>query len=224
MKTIFIFLLIASGALYGEAFQKGAGSQYLMTSNGVSSKLSIYVSDYSHDVLGIEYYFHIESFFNERQMWQQYVFKINKVGPLTVEAGYIKTPELDKAEKLDEEHMNVSSGVRLEEFLFSKKSDFIKFQVGFENIETKAGSIETTHYQKINNGQTVDFWISEDVEPIGLVRLRSKNPKVKEQNYEIELVSLLTGVKRKIDPAKAVKLSEKGKSVIAEPLKKHFKQ
>ena len=52
------------------------------------------------------------------------------------------------------------------------------------------------------------------------MKLISKNPKVAQQNYEIELVSLLKNVKATIDPKKTVPLTKKGKAALAIPLKR----
>ncbi len=202
-----------------DVFESGSGSEFSMKSNGISSKLNIYITESSFTRLGIEYYFETSGFI-QKKMWQQFILGIHNDGPLSVEAAYVKTPELKKAEQLTSEYLNVNKGVKLEQFFFSNKSQIDKFKVGSENIEVPAGNLQATHYQKKNNGQVVDFWISDKVKPIGLVKLSSKNPKVMEQNYEIELVSLLVNVKATIDPKNSGPLTDEGKKALAIPLKK----
>lgn len=221
MKSfLFLFFfsisLIASGA---DEFVKGSGSEFSMNSNGVSSKLNIYISESSFSRLGIEYHFMTTGLI-QKQMWQQFVMGLHSDGPLSMEAGYVKTPELKKPEKLTSEYLNVNKGVQLDQFFFSKKSELDKYKIGVEKIEVPAGNLQATHYRKKNNGQVVDFWISDTVKPIGMVKLISKNSKVVEHNYEIELVSLLRNVKATIDPKKAVALTDEGKKALAIPLKK----
>lgn len=220
MKILSLVLLTLPFLAIAESFQKGTGSQFVMTAKGQSKvDLNIYVSESSFTRLGIEYYFAVGNGLFKTQMWQQYIFKIVDNGPLNIEAGYIKTPELDKSETLTEEYFHTNKGVQVNDFIFSKRSEINKYKIGQETIEVPAGSLIATHYQKKNNGQTVDFWISDIVKPIGLVKLISRNPKISKQNYLIELKSLLKNVKSEIDPKKSVPLSKKGKELLASPSK-----
>ncbi|MFT6068242.1 MAG: hypothetical protein ACJAT2_000009 [Bacteriovoracaceae bacterium] len=220
MKILIIFVAFVSQLGFAaDTFTSGSGSEFSMKSNGVTSKLNIYITESSFTRLGIEYYFETSGFI-QKKMWQQFILGIHNDGPLSVEAAYVKTPELKKAEQLTSEYLNVNKGVKLEQFFFSNKSQIDKYKVGSESIEVPAGNLQATHYRKKNNGQVVDFWISDKVKPIGLVKLSSKNPKVMEQNYEIELVSLLVNVKATIDPKKSGPLTDEGKKALAIPLKK----
>ncbi|MBK24328.1 MAG: hypothetical protein CME70_10060 [Halobacteriovorax sp.] len=221
MKKIILAVALSFSfyALSSETFVKGAGSEFKMNSNGVSSKLNIYITESSFTRLGIEYHFATSGLI-QKQMWQQFILGLNSDGPLSMEAGYVKTPELSKPEKLTSEYLNVNKGVKLDQFFFSKKKELQKYFIGNENIEVPAGNLQAAHYRKKNNGQVVDFWISEKVKPIGMVKLVSKNPKEMAQNYEIELVSLLRNVKATINPKEARPLTEKGKSALAIPIKK----
>lgn len=220
MKLFFIAVALLTQVAIGEdKFTIGSGSEFSMNSNGISSKLNIYITESSFTRLGIEYYFETSGFI-QKKMWQQFILGIHNDGPLSIEAAYVKTPELSKPEKLTSEYLNVNKGVKLEQFFFSNKSQIDKYKVGSESIEVPAGNLTAIHYRKKNNGQVVDFWISDQVKPIGLVKLSSKNPKVAEQNYEIELVSLLVNVKATIDSKKSRSLTEAGKKALAIPLKK----
>ncbi len=68
-------------------------------------------------------------------------------------------------------------------------------------------SLRTSHYQKEQDGHVVDFWISEEVKPVGLVKLISKSKKQKFNNYQIEITNLLKNVAAAIDPSQAMKMS-----------------
>jgi hypothetical protein len=50
-----------------------------------------------------------------------------------------------------------------------------KTLVGPETIKVKAGSFKTKHYrEKTPAGDNVDYWVSESVPPIGLVKMRAE--------------------------------------------------
>jgi hypothetical protein len=110
-----------------------------------------------------------------------------------------------------------SGGLQVNDFLFSNQAQLDKDKIGVETVEIAEGSTKATHYRTSRNGQTIDYWISDDAKPMGLVMLISKNPKKPEQNYGLELVNLMENVKAKILPEKAVPLSEKGKALLAKP-------
>ena len=208
-----LFSLIFSITLYAESFQKGAGSEFSLESNGVKSKLNIYITDSSFGKLGVEYFFDIGSGIFGKQMWQQYYLSLNENKEIGILAGYFKVPELSTPEKLTSEYYSKNKGVKLEGFLFSDRKELEKYKVGSSAVEVPAGVVFATHYRKKENGQQVDFWISEKVKPIGLVKLVSKG-KEKAQNYKIELQSLLRNVKASINPKEAKDLSEKGRSFL----------
>ena len=131
-------------------------------------------------------------------MWQQYQFKMKGNSPLEVIDGKILTSKFSKPQKMTNDVFSLNKGVGVDQFLFSDKSDIEKFKVGQGVIEVPAGKVQATHYRKKRDGQVVDFWISDQVKPIGLVKLISKSSQNPKQNYAIELKSLLVNVKPKI--------------------------
>ena len=55
---IYSLLLLLSLNLYAETFKQGTGSRYKMVSeNGATADLSIYISESSFTQLGVEYFF-----------------------------------------------------------------------------------------------------------------------------------------------------------------------
>jgi hypothetical protein len=220
MKTKFLFILcFFTSFAFAHEYKVGSGNKYDFTmKSGAKAELNIYVSESSFSKLGIEYHF-ISKGLIQTQMWQQFIFKIVDKEPLAIEAGYVKTQELPSPETLTSDYLYVNKGVQVNDFMFSKKSEIEKFKLKNELIEVAAGDVVATHYRKKNGGQTVDFWISDEAGAIGLVKLVSDNPQNPNQQYTIELKSLIKNVKPTIDPKKAVPLSEKGKSVLASPVK-----
>lgn len=140
-------------------------------------------------------------------------------GALKIIEGYIEAPELKGSQKLSNKHLTGYEGVQINDFLFKENKDIEGFYVGDEMLEVPAGTTETTHCRKSNQGQTVDFWIADQAKPIGLVKLISKSDIKANQNYTISLFSLLKNVSPKINSHKAKPLDERGKSFITTPLK-----
>jgi hypothetical protein len=168
--------------------------------------------------LGVEIHFGAGNLFITN-MWQQFHFKIVDSGPLMITAGYIKTDQKSKSEIMTKELFQQNHGVEVQDFLFSKKEQIQQFHIADELVEIPAGSIMAKHYRKKSNGQVVDFWISEKVLPIGLVKLVSKSDKIQTNNYSIELASLLKNVKSAIEPSKAIPLTGKTAKLLSKSKK-----
>lgn len=85
--------------------------------------------------------------------------------------------------------------------------------VGQETIATGAGRFKTKHYrQKGPAGDSLDFWVSEEVAPIGLVRLEGERKGIQQQqpiHFKIELVA--TGKNAKTTIVKAPKPFDEAK-------------
>jgi hypothetical protein len=210
-STAFLFLLTIN--VHAAQYTVGTGSEFKFTPDqGESAALSIYITDSSFTKLGVEYFLSAGSFI-KTELWQQFHLGLGQ-SVLTLDDGYILTAEMTKPEIMTKDFIgNHSDGVNVEDFFFSKGSAIEKFKIGIEKVEVPAGSITCTHYKRSNNGQSVDFWISDKAGDIGLVKLISKGNV--NQNYKIELMSLLKNVKAKIDPLQAVPLTEKGKSFLS---------
>jgi hypothetical protein len=198
----------------------GSGSEFKFYSEkGASASLSIYITESSFAKLGVEYFFSTGGVLGN-ETWQQYIMGIADKG-FSLDEGYIQSSNMLNAEIMTNEFKeNNNKGVKLEDFFFSKASDIEKFKIGVESIEVPAGTLMATHYQKKRDEQIVDFWISDSAGSIGLVKLISKGVTNNNQNYKIELLSLLKNVKAKINPKKAVPLTDKGRMFLGKPNKK----
>lgn len=211
MKKLLIIISLFSSTLFAgtKEYIVGNGSEFKLTlKKGEVVNLSIYFTESSFTKLGVEYFFSTGGLLGV-QAWQQYLLGIADKG-LSLDQGFIQSADMKNPEIMTKEFMeNNENGVNVEDFFFSKEADIEKLKIGMETIEVPAGSILSTHYQKKRAAQTVDFWISDKAGSIGLVKLISNGSA--NQNYTIELMSLLKNVKPKIVPKNAVPLSEKGK-------------
>lgn len=208
-KMLFFLLMITSISSNAKDYIVGSGSEFKLTDNNEKKvSLSIYVSESSFTKLGVEYFFSTGGFLGV-EAWQQFHFAIQDKG-LSLESGYIQSADMKKAEIMTKDFMNNNEkGVKIEDFIFTKDSEIEKYKIGTEIIEVPAGSMNATHYQKKRDNQTVDFWISDKAGVIGLVKLVSQGTG--EQNYKIELESLIKNVKTKINPKEATPLTDKGR-------------
>lgn len=215
-KLFLVFLISLN--LHASSFKVGEGSQFVMKSGDQKIDLNIYVSESSFSNLGVEIHFGAGDLFITN-MWQQFHFKIVDSGPLMITAGYIKTDQEAKSEIMTKELFQQNQGVEVQDFLFSKKEQIEKYHIADELVEVPAGSIMAKHYRKKSHGQVVDFWISDKVLPIGLVKLVSKSEKVKINNYSIELANLLKNVKPAIEPSQAIPLTQKTAKLLSKTKK-----
>lgn len=210
IKYLLLFLI----TFRSFAFTVGSGSEFKMTSNGgQQTNLSIYFVGVKDTELDIEYYFTTNSIFMPH-MWQQ--FKMQRTnGPIRIKKGFVKAGFNSDVEEMGKEHfeINKGQGVELSDFLINTKADIEKYFIGNEKVEVPAGSVMSRHYRQTKNGQTIDFWISDIVKPIGLVKLVSKNPKKSSHNYTIELSSLIKNVAAGIDPKKAKPMSKETRAM-----------
>lgn len=152
-------------------------------------------------------------------LWQQFVIGMKGERP-AVEAGYIQVG--DKAPMvLPKQHLVGIGGLDVSLFLVSEgdlrhgSTKDLK-HLGQETIATPAGKVSCVHYRVEKPAQQLDFWISDEAKPIGLVRMVSTGTQPSD-NYQLELQELLSGIAPKINPAKAGPLSDEMKAVLTRP-------
>lgn len=223
MNSFFLLFLILSVNTLAESisqnFPAGYGASYRIKIKKESNpiNLSIYVAGTKVDSVNVEYFMETKSIF-PIQVWQQFEIGINEKATVDIKKGFILTKDLSIPEIIPIEYLKgVSGGIQVSNFLFRDKAQLNKDKIGEEIVEIAAGTTKATHYRTSSNGQTIDYWISFNAKPIGLVMLISKSEKNEHQNYAIELTNLIENVKPKINPENAVPLSEKGKSLLAKP-------
>jgi hypothetical protein len=217
---LFVFFAFAVHAQnLSQSFPAGSGANYKirMGQDNTPIHLALYVAGTRVDSVHIEYFLETKGLLPV-QMWQQFEIGVAPGKSAEIRKGYVLTKELTQPETMPEAYLKgASGGLQVNDFLFSNQAQLDKDKIGVETVEIAAGSTKATHYRTSRNGQTIDYWISDDAKPMGLVMLISKNPKKPEQNYGLELVNLMENVKAKILPEKAVPLSEKGKALLAKP-------
>ena len=178
-----------------------------MTSQGQKVNLNIYVTAVADHQMSVEMHFGTGGLLG-MNMFQQFQMNLKGSSSVQVQKGYVLTPSSNAPEVMKDYMFHQNRGVQMNDFLFNKKEDIDGAFIGDETIEVPAGSLIAKHYRKSNNGQIVDFWISDVVKPIGLVKLVSTSSKEKFNNYSIELSSLLKNVAAKIDPNKAIPMTK----------------
>lgn len=201
-----------------QSFPAGAGAEYKikMKKDVTPIYLSLYVAGTRVDSVHLEYFLETRAILPV-QMWQQFEIGVTPKGA-EVRKAYVFARELAKPEIVPPEYLKgARGGIQVNDFLFSSEAELTKDKVGEETVEVAAGSTRATHYRTNNNGQTVDYWISKDAKPIGLVMLVSKSEKNDEQNYALELTRLIENIKPRILPESAVPLTENGKKFLAKP-------
>ncbi len=193
-------------------FKVGEGSSFILNTENRNIDLNVYVADRKKSSLDIEMHFGANGLIPVN-MWQQFEFKLAKNRPIEISQGLLLVKGDKNPEIMPKAMFKQKEGVQVQDFLFSSKDELSKNFVGDELVETPGQTFIAKHYRRKNGEQVVDFWISEEVGPIGLVKLVSKSKTKKSQNYSIEFSSLLKNVAPSISPKNAVKMSEKNKKI-----------
>ncbi len=210
MITKFVLFFILFILICSFKFQKGTGAQYELTSKEGNADLSIYVGDVSDHNMAVEFYFGTGGVLASH-MWQQFDFELKGSSPVKIEKGYVLFDPTEAPEVMPKKLFKLNKGLQVEDFLFVSHGQIKKDFVADELVEVPAGSIVAKHYKKHANGQVVDFWIADEVKPVGLIKLVSKSKTNASSNYTIELKTLLTNVRPVINPGKAKVMSKESK-------------
>ena len=210
MKLFWALLLLSSSAF---AFNKGEGSKFEMTSSGQKTNVDIYFASSGKSKVAIEYHMNATTLLGS-SVWMQFALDVSEKAGVVVQQGYFMANKNLKPEIMPRELFFTNQGVQVQQFIFTDPKELEKDFKGEEKVELPAGSILAKRYQKTNDGQVVDFWISEKVKPIGLVKLVSKSSTVASNNYTIELKSLLVNVKPAIEPKNAIPMTNNTKSFL----------
>lgn len=220
-NKFFLSLLFCANAFaadLSESFTPGKGTLYQLEvkAQKIPIDVSIYVASATASSVSIEYFISSREGLLPVEMWQQFEIAPSPSGTKVLR-GYVQTKELKNPETLTGDYLNGFDGVKVNDFLFSNEADINKNKIADEMVQVPAGKDKAAHYRTTSNGQTIDYWISPSAKPIGLVKLVSTHPTDEKKNYTLALTSLMKNVKPYIDPAKAVPLTELGKSFLAKP-------
>ncbi|MCB0406322.1 MAG: hypothetical protein KDD51_16190 [Bdellovibrionales bacterium] len=195
--TLFFF---CSGLFASDIWLKGSGSEFqLSTAGSPTQAVWVYVSESTDTKVGVEMYFSMPSLLGGEnvELWLQSHF--GRKEPPILEASYLMTSAMNSPEKVDLLAVRRSQGLGMGDFLFLDEKKLASLKVGEETVETPAGKVRATHYRSTSSEQTLDYWISEQAKPIGLVKLESRGTQV----FSMSLKRLVRNVASKISPAAA---------------------
>jgi len=212
-------ILLSNNLLAGlkESFPKGSGSKFVLAMNSSQAQLTISIAEVGENFVDIEYF--IQSTVPlPLKLWQQFKLERSGNGPFKVKKGYIKSADMVEPEELTSKYMSGYGDLKVAEFLINDEKAMEKSghkKIGNEKIIIPAApkGIASVHYQKKTKTKTIDYWISKEAKPIGLVKLEQKGDKPSD-NYTISLLAIVKNVAATIDPNKSVALTDKGKSFL----------
>jgi hypothetical protein len=210
----------SGGSLESLAKDQGGGSRFKLHFQGSSSDMHVGLMKVDPATRKVVLEVFAKADFTE-PMWQQFIVSMKADRP-AIEAGYVqvgsRSPMVLTAQYLaGTESLDINMFLLTEAELRDGRQKHIQ-RIGQEKITTPAGTVTTTKYQMDRPDQKLEFWLSDEARPIGLIRLVSSGKKT-EQNYRLELEELLSGLAPKINPAKAVPLTDEVKKKISAPTK-----
>jgi hypothetical protein len=210
----------AGGALDSLAKDQGGGSRFKLHFQGSSSDMHVGLMKVDPAAQKVVLEVFAKSDYTE-PMWQQFIIGMKGDRP-AIEAGYVqvgsRSPMILTAQYLaGTDSLDINMFLLTEAELRDGKQKHIQ-RLGQEKVTTAAGAVMSTKYQMERPDQKLEFWLSDEARPIGLIRLVSTGKKT-EQNYRLELEELLSGLAPKINPAKAVPLTDEVKKKISAPTK-----
>lgn len=220
--AVFILLVLTAPAVAGSlaslAKEQGNGSRFKMQVQGSAYDLQVGLVkvDQGAGLVTVEVFAASQL---ADPLWQQFTLSA-RGDRLQVEAGYIQMGSRAPM-KLQANHLAGTGNVEVSLFLLSEAElrggamGGMK-RLGQETITIPAGTVACDHYRLERPEQHLEFWISDKASPIGLVRLISAGKKPTD-NYRLELEELLSGIAAKIDPGKAVPLSDEMKALLDRP-------
>ncbi len=198
------------------AKDQGNGSRFTMTNQGTSYDLHVGLVkvDRAASRAVIEVYAAAQF---ADPLWQQFTLAVKSDRPV-VESGYIQIGAKAPM-RMPDKSLAGTGSLDMSMFLLSESdlkggSTRDMKLLGQEKISTPAGTVQCTHYRVDKPEQKLDFWVSDEAKPIGLVRMVSVGKKPID-TYQLELQELLSGIAPKINPANAVPLSDEVKAILS---------
>ena len=135
-----------------------------------------------------------------------------EAGKIKIAKGFMKIPNIPKPQRLPPEFLKGYDGAQMKSFLVGSQGEIDSMKVGKEKVPTTEGVFDSTHYRRTSNGQTVEFWVTEDpkLKPLSIVQMKSKGSK-REHNYTLRLKGLVKGYKSQINPDDSEPLNAMGR-------------
>jgi hypothetical protein len=205
-----------AASLAGLAKEQGNGSRFKLYYQSSANDMQVALTnvDPGKSKVVIEVFAAAEM---SEPLWQQFVLGVSGDKP-TVEAGYLQLGNSGAPMKFDAKNLAGVGGLDVSLFMMTE-ADLrngvprgMKL-IGRESVTTPAGKVACSHLRLDSAAQKLDFWISDEARPIGLVRMVSEGKKDTD-NYRLELQELLSGVAAKIDPTRAGPMTDQMKSML----------
>lgn len=186
------------------AFVPGDGARYALTLQGSAVELSVIIARQQGRTVSVEYHLASQDGVMPMALWQQFVLDVPPRGAPTLVEGYLLQANGGAPEKIPADILQKGDpSAMLGGLLLRDAADLHAMKVGEEAVDVPAGRVKAVHFRKVQGNRTLDFWISDEARPLGLVKLVSSG-KAPNDNYHLELDALLKNVAPRIDPRIAV--------------------
>ena len=219
-----LFLIAAFGSPAGATdpvpkdslpiYEKGSGATYDLTLNDSPTEVTIGFMDQTAKKLVIEITMQPKNEgegLNLRMAQQFHLGLVN--GKIQILKGLLKIPMVEKPQILPAEYLEGFNGVQVKSFLIGSAQDLDDKKIGSESITANGKKYSTVHYRHTENGQTIDYWVSDQAKPMGLVKLTSKGSST-QHNYNMLLKGTRSNLKAEIDESRAEPLNSTAKSFL----------
>lgn len=213
MRSLFLLLVISQVALsqnLAQSFPTGKGSRFVLNlPEAANIEVLVYVASSTHDSVDVEMAFSTNLAGIPLKLWQQSQLQMRN-GQAVPTATFLQTNLMSQPERFQLSDLGKTQDLQISDFVLVSPDSVKKYLVGEEAVETPAGTVRAKHYRQNRGEQTLDYWISDEAKPIGLVKLKSngKHP------FDLTLGALIKNVPRKINPATAVPLSAEGRGLL----------
>lgn len=195
-------------------YKIGSGNKYVLNLNGDPYEVVIAFVDSTDQKTVIEVFMQAKAGSTKMdiQMWQQ--FHLGFVNEkINIIKGILQIPQIGKPQVLPNEYLQGGSGVQMKSFLIGSQNEIGGKKINVEKLSMGGQTFESTHYRHVENGQTIDFWLSDDAKPIGLVKLSSAGGG-SGMNYSMNYLATVSGVKAHIKESDAEPLNDIAKSFL----------
>lgn len=214
--TLILMLFVSIHALAEEKFpdyKTGEGAHYEMTVDGQPAQVKMAFVQRMDKILILEIDMRMASEGSTIPIHMVQQFHLGlRDGKIQLLKGFMKIPNISKPQELPADFLKGYNGAQMNSFIISSKDDIEGSLVGKEKLTTAEGTFEASHYKRTSNGQTVDFWITEDpkIKPMSILKMKSSGSK-KEQNYTMKLKGLVKGYRSQINASNSEPLNAMGR-------------
>ncbi len=207
-------------------YEVGSGNKYQLTLGKDVSEVTIAFVESTADKVVVEIFMDSKTDSSKLgvKMWQQFQLGLVK-GKVGITKGILKIPQIGKSQILPAEYLQGYSGVQMKSFLIGSAGEMSGKKIGTEKITADGKTFECTHYRQGENSQTVDYWVSDDAKPVGLVKLSSAGSGSNSgsggagassggMNYSMIYTGRVSGIKSQINASEAEPMNDMMKAFL----------